>query len=73
MESINITHDNQNDQTISHGSFVQNNHKSINGSSARRAARIGSKASIPNPEVSEKHRAKRRHTAAYKLRILGFW
>ena len=70
MESINISHDNQNDQTISHGSFVQNNHKNINGSGAPRPARRGTKASIPNPEVSEKRRTKRRHTAAYKLRIL---
>src|ERR1700730_10866148 len=70
MESINISHDNQNGQTVSHGSVVQNNHKNINGSGAHRAARIGTKASVPNPEVSEERRPKRRLPAAYKLRIL---
>jgi transposase len=70
MESINISHDNKNDQTINPGSFVQNNHKNINSSGDQRGARIGTKTSIPNPEVKEKARTKRRHTAAYKLRIL---
>ena len=70
MESINISHDNQNDQQVILGAGMQNTIENKNGSGARRAAHMGAKASIPDAEVSEKRPPKRRLTAAYKLRIL---
>jgi transposase len=70
MESVNISRDNQNDHKVIHGSVVQNPIGNNKGSGARRTARLGVKASIPNSEVSEKRPPRRRLTAAYKLRIL---